>query len=312
MAFNPSLDGESWIVEEQGSEVLRTVEQNSVIERVAKRYNMRSDSYLIPRSHGTDDLDVVGKKAEYTFGETDIDKIALVARKFGKAYNITHEDLEDPELSILENHKIEFARMYAINLDNACLGVSGDADHASRPFTSVYRALQSSNSVTNYTGGSNVVTAGTGGVTYDDLSEVLGIMEESDFYDATSLKVISHPGLRRQLREIKDNEGRPIFVEHTNTGGGGAAATATLFGLPVEFSVGARLSNGMTKNPTGKKLLYVVNTDFLALGVRSGPETAYADEDSGVGFMSDSAVLKVRARRAFALTNENAAAVLEW
>lgn len=311
MSFNPPSNVEAWIVEEQGSEVLRAIDETSVVERIAKHYTMRSDAYQVPRSGGVD-LGGVTKGGSYGIRETDYDKLTLVAKKFGSVFTLNHEDLQDPELEVISNIRTDWARAYALNLDNACLGVSGAADDASRPFISAYRALKSSNSETGYTADANVVVAGTGGPTYDNLSKVLGLVEQGDYFDQSKLAVITHPATKQVLREIKDSQGRPIFIEHTNSGGGGAAATPTLFGLPVEFSLGCRVSLSMSKSPTGKKLLYVVNRDFLALGVRSGPESAIADEDSGPAFMTDQALLKMRARRGFALTHEKAAAVLEF
>lgn len=310
MAFDPASNLEAWIVEEQGSDVLRAIDETSAIERIAKKYTMRSDAYQVPRSGGVD-LGGVDKGGAYGIEATDYDKITLVAKKFGAVFTLNHEDLQDPELSAIDNIRVDWARAYALNLDNACLGVSGAADHPSRPFVSMYRSLRSSNPETGYVADSNYELA-SGGLDYDALSTVLGKVEQGDYFDQSGLKVIAHPAAKQALREIKDNEGRPIFVEHTNTGGGGAAATPTLFGLPVEFTLGARVSASMTKSPTGGRLLYVVNANYMALGVRSGPETAIADEDSGPAFMTDQALMKMRSRRGFALTVEQAAAVVEF
>jgi hypothetical protein len=57
--------------------------------------------------------------------------------------------------------------------------------------------------------------------------------------------------------------------------------------------------------------MIVVNREFLAIGKRSGPESRVAGPDTGAAFLTDEALLKMRARRAFALTHEKAAAVLE-
>lgn len=311
MAFDPASNLEAWIVEEQGSDVLRAIEETSAIERIAKKYTMRSDAYQVPRSGGVD-LGGVAKGGAYGIEETDYDKITLVAKKFGAVFTLNHEDLQDPELSAVENIRMDWGRAYALNLDNACLGVSGAADHPSRPFVSAYRSLRTSNPETGYVADDNYILAGADGLGYNELSEVLGKVEQGEYFDQSGLKVIAHPAARQALREIKDQSGRPIFVEHTNSGGGGAAATATVFGLPVEWSLGARVSDSMTKSPTGGRLLYVVNANFLALGVRSGPETAIADEDSGPAFMTDQALMKMRSRRGFALTVEQAAAVVEF
>jgi len=51
--------------------------------------------------------------------------------------------------------------------------------------------------------------------------------------------------------------------------------------------------------------------DFVALGVRSGPESQISPANAGIGFISDQAILKMRSRRGFALTHQGAASVLE-
>lgn len=307
MAYTPS-NVEAWIAEEYDSDVLRAVDQTSAIERIARRYPMATDTRQIPRSAGLS-VSAVDKGARYGQQQIEADAVTLVAKKLGAIIPINHEDLQDPHVNVLDQVRLNWARSYAISLDNACLGVTGDADSSSRPFVSAYRSLTTSNSRTGYVANDNVVVAGSGGVTYDDISELLAIMEESNYYEPGKLRVIAHPGARQALRNIKDDEGRPIFVYGQS---GAEASTPTmLFGeLPVEFSLGARTSAEMTDNPTGDRLMFLVNTDFLALGVRSGPESAIASEDSGVGFEYDQALVKMRSRRAFSLTQEQAAAVL--
>lgn len=307
MAYTPS-NVEAWIAEEYDSDVLREVDQTSAIERIARRYPMATDTRQIPRSAGLS-VSAVDKGARYGQQQIEADAVTLVAKKFGAIIPINHEDLQDPHVNVLDQVRQNWARSYAVSLDNACLGVTGDADSGSRPFVSAYRSLTTSNSRTGYVANDNVVVAGSGGVTYDDISDLLAIMEQSNYYEPSKLRVIAHPGARQALRNIKDDEGRPIFVYGQS---GAEASTPTmLFGeLPVEFSLGARTSAEMTDNPTGDRLMFLVNTDFLALGVRSGPESAIASEDSGVGFEYDQALVKMRSRRAFSLTQEQAAAVL--
>lgn len=316
MSFTPANNVENWIVEEQDSEVIRAVEATSAIERIARKYPMATDAKQIPRTGGMN-IGGVAKGGSYGIEEVDAQVVTLVAKKFGAVTTINHEDLSDPHVNVLDQVRLDWARAYALTLDNACLGVTGAADHAGRPFISAYRALKSSNSETGYTADDNVVVAGTGGISYDDCSEVLGLVEQGNYYDPSKVKIIAHPAARAALRQIKDNEGRPIFTESTTSGLAGAQAKAQLFGVDIEWSLGARKTALMTDvtgaaATTGNRLLFVANADFLALGVRSGPESAVAGEDSGPAFMTDQALLKMRSRRAFALAVEGAAAVLEF
>lgn len=316
MSYTPVNNVENWIAEEHDSEVIRMIDQTSAIERLARKYPMATDAKQIPRSGGMN-IGGVAKGGSYGIEEVDAQVVTLVAKKLGAVTSINHEDLSDPHVNVLDQVRLDWARAYALTLDNACLGITGAADHANRPFISVYRALKSSNSETGYTADANVVVAGTGGISYDDCSEVLGLIEQGNYYDPSKVKIVAHPAARAALRQIKNDEGTPVFTESTSSGLAGAEAKAQLFGVDIEWSLGARKTTLMTDvlgSPaaTGARLLFVVNADFLALGVRGGPESAVAGEDSGPGFMTDTALLKMRSRRAFALTVEGAAAVLEF
>ena len=143
------------------------------------------------------------------------------------------------------------------------------------------------------------------GVTYNSLSRTVGLYEQGDWFDPTDTIVIASPAFKQYVRDIKDTQGRPIFVA------GNQNTPDTLFEYPVKWSLGARVATAATPAPTGNPLLVVANRQLLIVGRRSGPESYVADAASGVGFMTDETKLKVRARRAFALGHEKAAAVLE-
>lgn len=308
MALDSNAGYEDWIPEERDGNVLRALEETSWVEAHARKYPMRSDTLSIPRSDG---MDVTGvfKASDYDFDEGAHDNVILVAKKFGRVVGLNEEDLEDSHLNLLEEKRLDWIRSYAITLDNACLGVTGDANHNNRPFVSLYKSLRTSDSTTNYVADANYLqSSASGQVSYDDISELLGIYETGEFFDESRTMVVAHPSFKAQLRGIKDNEDRPIFVQGQ---GGDSKTPSTLFGYPVTFTHGAKTSAEMTRRPEGKALLYVVNTDFVALGVRSGPETQISPANSGVGFLSDQAILKMRSRRGFGLTHQGAAAVLE-
>lgn len=307
MALDSNAIYEDWIPEERDGNVLRALTETSWIEGNARKYVMRSDTLSIPRSDGMD-VSGVFKASDYDFDEGQHDNVILIAKKFGRVVGLNEEDLDDSHLNLLEEKRLDWARSYAVTLDNACLGVTGNADHNNRPFVSMYKALRTSDSTTGYTADANRVAATGGEVTYDNLSEVLGIYEQGEHFDESRTKIVAHPSFKAQLRNIKDNEDRPIFVQGQ---GGDRGTPSTLFGYPIEFSHGAKTSAEMTRRPGGNALLYVVNTDFVALGVRSGPESQISPANSGVGFLSDQAILKMRSRRGFALTHQGAAAVLE-
>ena len=143
------------------------------------------------------------------------------------------------------------------------------------------------------------------GVSYDNLSATLALVEGGDWFDDANTVCIAHPKFKQQFRSIKDTQGRPIFVSGT------AGTPDTLFEYPVEWSLGCRTHATADPAPTGNPLLVVGSRQALILGVRSGPESYVADAASGVGFATDETKLKVRARRGFNISHPTAMAVLE-
>lgn len=296
---------EDWIPEEWDSQVIQRVQQTSVVESEAKPYPMSTDTRHIPRSAGVD-VNGVAKGGAYGEDESVNDDVLLTAKKAGRAIRIADEDLQDSNVAILEQKRVDWATSWAKYLDNACLAVTAAESGVTVPYTSVYKAIRTTNADTGYTADTNYVATATGGVvTYDKLSAVLGKVEVGDYFDESLILIIAHPSLREKFRGVKDDQGDPIFVK------GLAGTPDTLFGHRVRWSLGAKTSATAVHNPTGNPLLVVVNRDFLAIGKRSGPESRVAGPDTGVAFLTDEAILKMRARRAFALTHEKAAAVLE-
>lgn len=299
---------EDWIPEEWDSQVVQRVAQVSVIESEAREYPMGTDTRHIPRSAGVD-VNGVAKGSAYGEDESVNDDVLLTAKKAGRAIRVADEDLQDSNVAILEQKRVDWATSWAKYLDNACLAVTAAESGVTVPYTSVYKAIRTSNSDTSYTADANYVASATGGaVSYNNLSAVLGKVEVGDYWEEGLTLVIAHPSLREKLRNIKDDQNQPIFVRGQ---GGDSGTPDTLFGHRVRWSLGARTSATATHAPTGNPLVIVVNRDFLAIGKRSGPESRVAGPDTGAAFLTDEALLKMRARRAFALTHEKAAAVLE-
>lgn len=299
---------EDWIPEEWDSQVIQRTQQVSVIESEAKQYPMSTDTRHIPRSSGVD-VNGVAKGIAYGEDESVNDEVLLTAKKAGRAIRIADEDLQDSNVAILEQKRVDWATSWAKYMDNACLAVTAAVSGVTVPFTSVYKAIRTTNADTDYTADDNYVATATGSaLTYDNLSAVLGRVEGGDYWDEGLTLVVAHPSLRERIRNIKDDQGMPIFVRGQ---GGDSGTPDTLFGHRIRWSLGAKTSATAVHNPTGNPLLIVVNRDFLALGKRSGPESRVAGPDSGAAFLTDEALLKMRARRAFALTHEKAAAVLE-
>jgi len=295
---------DDWIPEEMDSDVIARVNQVSVVERWASRAPMNTDTKNVPRSAGVD-VEYIAKGAAYGEDTSVNNLVILLARKFGKAIRIAEEDVDDTLPALIAAKQRDWATSYGKALDNATLGTSA-AEGTGVPFTSVYKAIRTTNANTGYTANANYVSAATAtGVTYTLLSQVLKLVENSDYFDLPRMRIIAHPAFRDDFRLVRDTAGNPIFLQ------GLAGTPDTLFGLPVGWSLGAKTSATMGQAPAGLPLLICGNMDYLRLGVRSGPESVFIDGRAGLGALTDESILKLRSRRGFAVGHEAAFSVLE-
>jgi HK97 family phage major capsid protein len=296
-----------WIPEEWDSDVIQRVNQISVVERYADRHPMGSATRSVPRSTGMG-VDYLTKGTAYGEDNTANTEVVLTARKFGKAIRIADEDVQDTVANTIAAKQRDWATSYAKMIDNSTLAVTAAAG-AGVPFNSLYYALTQTDSNIGYTANTNITSSAT--ATYDTLSAVVALHEQSDYFDPANSIAFAHPKFRALLRGIKDSQNRPILVEATD-GGATGVTPATLFGFTLRWSLGCRTSATATSAPTGHPLLIFGNPGYLKLGIRSGPESAFADADSGAGFLTDDALLKCRARRGFATGNQNAFSLFDY
>jgi HK97 family phage major capsid protein len=295
---------EAWIPEEKGSQVIQRVNAMSAVETYARRENMTTDTKSVPRSGGVG-VEIVAKGSAYGEDESTNDDVTLKAAKFGKAIRIAEEDIEDSPADVIQVKQLDWATSYANALDNACLGVTGGIG-AGVPFQSVYNAVRSADAGLGYDADANYIASATAvAVSYDNLSQALGLHEASGYFDPASLLVIAHPSFRAKIREVKDDSNNPVFVQ------GLAGQPDMLFGAPVKWSNGAKTSATVTNAPTGNPLLVVCNANYLILGVRSGPESIVIDGRDGASALTDETILKMRSRRGFAPGHPLAFSVLE-
>jgi hypothetical protein len=123
---------DAWLVEEQGSEVIRVVNQTSVMEAEATPEPMKSYTKTIPRS-GSVSVDVIPKGSAYGEDSGTTDEITIVTRKFGKVIRIAEEDIEDELVDVLNEKKIAWGNSYAVTIDNACAGDLGRRERDDGP-----------------------------------------------------------------------------------------------------------------------------------------------------------------------------------
>lgn len=299
---------DDWIPEEFDSQVIQAVNAASAVESHARRVPMGTDTRSIPRSAG---VDVAGIAKSGTYGEdtSENDAIVLTARKMGRAIRIAEEDMDDSLANIMATKQVDWANSYGRFLDNATLATTGAENGTTVLFTSLYKTLNTTDSDLGYTAAANMKS---GALSYANLSDALGLYEQSNYFSQGDTLVIAHTAVRAALRNVRadavtasDGAGLPIFVQ------GLAGTPDSLFGLPIAWANGARTSATNSANPGGNPLVIFVNRNYLNLGIRSGPESFFIDGNTGAGLLTDEAFLKMRSRRGFALGHPMAASLLE-
>lgn len=311
----------NWIPIEFDSDVVQRVQMESAIERWARPYPMRTATREIPRSAGM----TVAPDTTYTDDASQNDKVVLTARRFIARFSIDEDDLGDvnSRLDTIASKGIDWAISYADTFDNACIGVTGTESSTPsnhRPFTSLYKTVRTADAGAGYSADANykswngtttrIASTPDGTSSYECLSSTFNLVETGKYWSPADMRVIANPTWRNVLRLTLDGNGEPIFEESAYIDAQTQRPVDTLFGTPISWSRGAKTTSaGATDSPDGNPLLAYVNTRYLALGRRSGPETltdnARAQDDT------DTYSVKFRTRRGFKVTHPKAVAVLE-
>lgn len=306
-----------WIPIEYASEVVQRVLMESVIERFGSKVPMRSKTKSIPRSAGI----TVTAGTTYTDDASVNDEVTITARRFIARFKIDEDDLADAStrMDVIRTKGVDWAISYADVFDNACLAVTGAENGTTVPFTSVYRALRSTNSDTGYVADNNYATwdddlislptTPLGTSLYEKLSGMFKKVETGKYWSPADSLVIAQPGWRDALRLCVDAQGRPIFQSGMGVGLPGNGTPDMLFNTPIAWSRGAKTSALNSGSPSGNDLIFFVNARFLKRGDRSGPETL--TDDARAQDDTDDYAIKFRTRRGFVLTHEAAASVVE-
>jgi hypothetical protein len=302
---------DNWIPIEWDSEVLTRVMMESAVERYGRGHNMTTATKRILRSGGL----TVSVGTTYTPDASANDYITLTARRFLAQFVVDEDDLADADsiVDTLQVKGMDWAISYADSFDNACLGVSATENGTTAPFTSVYKALRTTNSATSYTADANYASwdddnvsfpaSGGGNSLYEKLSTTFKKVETSKFWSLADQLVIAAPGWRDALRLCTDGQGRPIFLQGT------AGTPDTLFDVPIAWSRGCKVSGAVSGSPAGNDLMVFGNRQFLKRGDRSAPESL-VDQARAQDSTDDTAV-KFRTRKGFGVGNEQAFSILE-
>lgn len=288
-------EANGYILEEQGSTVIQDLIANSAVERFARREAMASRTKSVPRYVGDAPV-VVAEGDEIPASNPTLDEIVLTARKYAQLIHISEEDVNDQLVDTLSVYKREWASRWARKFDNACLGVTaaGDGDDG-QPFTSLYRAVSPGSA------GANLIQTG-GAMSYDDLNNALGIVEDSSKFDSANTVWMAHPKMLKEIRGMVKGNSDLVLPDPL------AGTPGSLFGYPLVISYGAATSAAATDSPAGNPLLIVGNRQMLINGVRGGVESVVSRDAE---FARDGVVLKTRIRRGFAVADADAFAIVE-
>jgi HK97 family phage major capsid protein len=288
-------EANGYILEEQGSAVIQDLIANSAIERYARREAMASRTKSVPRFVGDAPV-VVAEGAEIPASNPTLDEIVLTARKYAQLMHISEEDVNDSLVDTLAVYKREWASRWARKFDNACLGVSAAQDgDDGQPYTSLYRLIGAAQNPTN------LIQTG-GAMSYDDLNNALGIVEDSSKFDSANTVWMAHPKMLKEIRGMVKGNSDLVLPDPL------AGTPGSLFGYPLVISYGAAVSAAATDSPAGNPLLIVGNRQMLINGVRGGVESVVSRDAE---FARDGVVLKTRIRRGFAVADADAFAIVE-
>jgi HK97 family phage major capsid protein len=295
MARTDFTEANGYILEEQGSAVIQDLLANSAVEAFARREAMASRTKTVPR-FVADAPEVVAEGATIPEASATLDEIVLTARKYAKIMHVSEEDLNDNLVDVLTAYRREWASRWARKFDNACLGVTavGDGDDG-QPYNSLYYGVSQYNSASN-----RIQTAGD--VTFDDINNALGLVEDSSKFDAANTVFMAHPKMLAAIRGMKDANNELVLPNPI------AGTPGSLFGYPLVVSYGAATSAAASAAPTGNPLLIVGNRQMLINGVRGGLESVVSRDAE---FTKDGVLLKMRIRRGFAVADASAFAIVE-
>ena len=295
MARIDLTEANGYILEEQGSTVIQDLIANSGVERFARREAMASRTKSVPRFLA-DAPEVVAEGATIPEATATLDEIVLTARKYAKIFHISEEDINDGLVDVLATYKREWASRWARKYDNACLGVTaaGDGDDG-QPFTSLYRAVSPGSA------GTNLIQTG-GALSFDDLNNALGLVEDSSKFDAANTVWMAHPKMLKEIRGMVKGNNDLVLPDPL------AGTPGSLFGYPLVISYGAATSAAATDSPAGNPLLICGNRQMLINGIRGGVESVVSRDAE---FSKDGVLLKTRVRRAFAVADADAFAIVE-
>jgi len=305
-------DFSSWTPIVWDTEVAQREVQASAIYDLAREKNMTSNTMEIPRFTNA----MVGGGSQLTEDTTDGDTVPLYGYQFNGKDTLDEAEFEDSPANEVDAVTIEWMNSFHMDYDNSCIGVSAARSSVAtnyQPYNSIYYTVRHTDSDVGYTADTNFTKTGSGGLTYDFLNQGLGKAESTKFWNRLNGVALIEPGLQEAIRGIKDDDGRPIFVESSSgTAGGGVSPQYKLFGVPAYFTFGARVSNSFDafqRGTFGNPLIVFANRRYTVRGNRIPPQAQFINANINTGALEHT--MQFRARQGFAATVPQGFSVIE-
>jgi len=308
-----AADFSAWTPIIWDDQVVQREVQPSAIYQLARQMNMVSNTYEIPRFVGAN----VSGGATLTDDTNNGDVANLYSYQYNGKFTLDEAQVEDSPADVVAANTYEWMNSFHQVYDNACLGVSAARSTTVgnfQPYNSVLYTVQNNDSDVGYTGGTNYVKTGSGGLTYDMASRGLKFVENTRFWNETNGCVILHPSLKYSIRGLTDLQNRPIFVESTaGFPGGGMRPQYSLFGIPAYFTFGAQVTANfqgvLGQAAAGNPLMIFANRQMLVRGDRIPPQAQFINANININALQHT--LQFRARQGFSATVPWAFGVVE-
>lgn len=193
---------------------------------------------------------------------------------------VSSELLADAEIDLTGHVLRKFANAIAKAIDWACLQADGGSDSTDGGFTGIFGG----------SGTAAVAASGNVSVATLDFEDWVAAMLSIDAacLSRPTLRWIIHPQMLVRAIQIKDGNGRPIFLPATDAPAPGAIGS--ILGVPVLLAHGANSTDGVSK-----KIAVIGDTMGQAVALRQDFDFAASDQ---VKFIEDAVVFRGRARAA--------------
>ena len=305
-------DFSAWVPIMWDDQATTEAPQPSAMYAKGRLMNMTSASYEIPRFT---DADVNGGST-LTDDTNSADTVLLSSYLYNGKFTLDEAEVEDSAADVIESTSYEWLNSFRMSYDNSCFGVSAARStnvNNFQPFNSIYYTVMNDDEDVDYVGGTNYTLTSTAGLTYDNLNDGLGLAEDTTFWNEDGGIAIIHPRLKRALRGIKDDDGRPILTESTGGFPGGGAKLISFMGMPAFYSRGAIVTANFkgvrNRALQGNPLIIFANPQMMVRGSRIEPQSKFISADINTQALEHT--LQCRARVGFCATIPQAFSVIE-